>query len=144
MNQKYRLVLFIAREIMYHIMRRTIYYKNLTRTSKFSKFSTSEYNKNQNQVEHMIEWNEAKSMSDIPSPPKHWFLGHAVLMQKYSKNLHKMHNKLFKEYGNIVLLQNPGSPNIVCIYDPKDSRVMYEKDGQTPSIAFFEPMEFHR
>ena len=98
----------------------------------------------QQQMEHLTAWEQAKPMSEIPSPPKQWLLGHAILMRKHNTTLNTFHNKLRNEYGNIVLLQAPARPNTVCIYDPIDSSVMYGNDGKTPINAFFEPMEFYR
>ena len=89
-------------------------------------------------------WQQAKPVTEIPSPPKHWLLGHALLLRKHTTTLHKLHEKLYQEHGNIVRLQNPGSPDIVCTYDPKDSSTMYNNDGRTPEMAFFDPIVFYR
>ena len=106
-------------------------------------FKANKY-RQQQATANLTAWEKAKPMSKMPSPPKQWILGHAILMMKHNTTLDKFHDKLHKEYGNIVLLQSPGRPNTVCIYDPKDSSVMYGNDGKTPIIAFFEPLEFYR
>ena len=95
------------------------------------------------QAETLTAWESAKPLSEIPSPPKQMFFGHANLLSKNMKTMHKFHEELHKKYGNIVLLKVPGR-NIICIYDPEDARVVYGNDGRTPDLAGFEAFEFYR
>ena len=106
--------------------------------------STFEHQKNFQAPQQDLPWEHASPVSEIPSPPKHWIFGHALLLRKYSSTLHKLHQMLYQEYGNIVRLQNPGSPDIICIYDPNDSVTMLNNEGKTPEIAFFDPIIFYR
>ena len=95
------------------------------------------------QAETMTAWESAKPFSEIPSPPKQMFFGHANLLSKNMKTIHKFHEELHRKYGNIVLLSVPGR-NIVCIYDPEDARIVYGNDGRIPEMAGFEAFEFYR
>ena len=110
--------------------------RNISNSNKFSGLRQVE-------AETLTGWQSAKPLSEIPSPPKQMFFGHANLLTKNWTTAHKLYEELRQKYGNIVLLRVPGR-NMILIFDPDDSRALYGNDGRTPHMAGFEPLEFYR
>ena len=106
-------------------------------------YITSNHLLQQAQTQKLSEWQNAKPMSEIPSPPKQPLIGHLSLMTKNAKSLHIFHDELRKKYGNIVLLSVPGR-DLVCIYGPEEARVLFSNDGKNPLQGGFEPITFYR
>ena len=110
--------------------------RNFAKSNKFSGLRQAD-------ASTLTEWQSAKPLSQIPSPPKQLIFGHAKLLAKNMKNAHKFYGELRQKHGNIVLLRVPGR-NLIIIFDPDHSRALYGNDGRTPHMAGFEPLEFYR
>ena len=106
-------------------------------------FSNRHIQNQEVKLDNQLTWEQARPLSEIPSPPRQFLFGHANLLAKNVKRIHKFHGELRKGYGNIVLLSVPGQ-TIVLIYNPDDSRILLNNDGRTPSIAGFEIFVFYR
>ena len=106
-------------------------------------FSSYHVENQQARSDNQMTWVQAKPLSEIPSPPKQFLIGHAKILAKNAKRIHRFHEELHREYGNIVLLSVPGQ-NMVCIYDPEDSRILLSNDGRTPTIGGFDSFVFYR
>ena len=106
-------------------------------------YETSRHFLQQAGTQETSAWKNAKPMSEIPSPPRQPLIGHLSLQAKNAQSLHKFHDQLRKEYGNIVLLSLPGL-DMVCIYGPEEGQLVYANDGKTPILPGFEPIEFYR
>ena len=90
-----------------------------------------------------LEWQNAKPMHEIPSPPKLPIIGHLNLFIKHAKTQHKFQDEIRKKYGNLVRYRVPGL-NIVGLYSPEGGSAMYANDGKYPLIASFDNIEFFR
>ena len=80
----------------------------------------------------------------MPSPPSLPILGHAHLVIKEQKTLHRLHTRLHEQYGDIVKLWLPGMGNFICVYNPEDSKILLSMDGPYPIQGAFEPMVYYR
>ena len=89
------------------------------------------------------EWQNAKPMHEIPSPPQLPIIGHLSIFTKHAKTQHKFQDEIRKKYGNVVRYRVPGS-NIVALYSPEGGSAMYANDGKYPLIASFDNFEFFR
>lgn len=88
-------------------------------------------------------WENAKSLQEIPSPPKSLFLGNMRDVMKNMRRQHKFHEEMRKKYGNIVYFSGLGE-NVVCLYGPEHISTMYANDGKYPVLGGFENFEFLR
>ena len=90
-----------------------------------------------------LEWQNAKPMHKIPSPPRLPIIGHLNIFTKHAEKQHKVQDEIRKKYGNVVRYWVPGS-NIVALYSPEGGSAMYANDGKYPLIASFDNFEFFR
>ena len=95
------------------------------------------------QTKPLSAYQNAKPMSEIPSPPKQMIIGHLGLIAQNAKSLHIFHDELRKKYGNIVLLSIPGC-DMVYVYDPELTRTLFSKEGKSPHSPPLEMIEWYR
>ena len=106
-------------------------------------YNTTSFLHQQAHAKQPIEWQNAKPMHEMPSPPKQLVVGHLNLLTKHLKSQHKFHRELQQKYGNIVKLKVLGT-NIVTLYGPEEGSAMYATEGKYPFIGSFENFEFFR
>lgn len=91
----------------------------------------------------------AKSIYDLPCPPGNLpIVGHlfSVLRKEVAEDLPAYFSGLRDKYGDIFRISMPGmgNGNMVMIFTPKDSRVMYKNDGRIPILPGFSAFEYSR
>lgn len=106
-------------------------------------FKTNRYLALQTLEQKNVSWENAKPVSEIPSPPKLPLIGHANLMLKNKNQMHVLHDELRQKYGNIVKFSMIGR-DVIYIYGPEETRVLYANEGPNPVALGMKQMEFHR
>ena len=91
-----------------------------------------------------IEGQGILPFASIPSPPKHFFLGHFPLVKKTHNAMHKLHFELQKEYGDIVKLSIPGRKDIVFVYNPDYMKAVFAHDGKVPVMPMIDDIDYYR
>ena len=91
----------------------------------------------------------AKSIYDLPCPPGNLpIVGHlfSVLRKEVAEDLPAYFSGLRDKYGDIFRISLPGmgNGNMVMIFTPIDSRVMYKNDGRIPILPGFSAFEYSR
>ena len=84
---------------------------------------TSSSQLQQCQEKKLSEWQNAKPVQEIPSPPNLPIIGHLNLFTKHANSQHKFQDEMRKRHGNIVRYRIPGA-NIVALYSPEGGRAM--------------------